>query len=178
MLSLLAHLFVTERHRARAGNTGHARPCVSEVTITDNSIEPLMATNMSGVFLNTRISKQGYARFGFTEVDYTQEVDLLRALHSAVVANGKSLGWENNATSFEDAINKMAGNGIFPATIVAAKHPGIELHKDTRFVQAPLGERVGLVLASPIEVGLYTRVRDHAGVLVHRADRAIVAVTL
>lgn len=172
--SLLSSLFVTERHRAKAGSVGFSIPTMVEITVPDLSIEPLVTTNMTGKFLPTRVAKQGYVRMGFHECELNHEGVVVGALYSALSALGVERKWNNTATTVELAAYKMLSAGYRPLTVVT---------RDLE-VKAPEGIVVRynpdvpgtLLCAEPRMTGLHIRVKDYIGVVAHHVDKAFVVV--
>lgn len=175
MLSVLSHLFVTERHRPKASNVGHAVPYLSEVDVASRAIEPLLVTNLRGEFVRTRVSKSSYVRFAYTELDWDKEPLLLQALHAAVVQNSIKEGWENVVDSIPAAIARMADTD-FRARVVVSSDSSLQLPSDVTLVNCDLPTGIALVFAHPVQNGTYTRIRNHVGVIVQNVSSSITAV--
>lgn len=175
MLTLLSQMFVTERHRLRAGNVGHSMPLASEVDTNDRSIEPLMITTTRGTFLQSRVSRGGYARFGFSECTGDQEATLVREFHRMLVSRSKLNGWSCVAAGVGEAMGLMRGKGVKPCHLVAG--PWLKAAEDVKVLDAGFPDGVALLAADPSVAGLHTRVGDYVGILAYRVDRCFVAVT-
>lgn len=79
-VSALDRLFVTERIRRQAAQIEHgggfALPVLQERGVKRDDA-PLVATNMRGSFVQVRSSRDGYARFAFTECEREDESMLI-----------------------------------------------------------------------------------------------------
>jgi hypothetical protein len=170
--STLAQIFLTERHRQRAGNVGYSLPAFSEIEAAPD-IEPLLATNMKGTFLRTRLSSLGHARFGFSEIDVAQEAVLLLELHRVLVAQAAKEGWRNVVSTVPEALSRMREFGIKPSVLLAAA-PEVEGIQGVPVACFPEG--VALVVGPAEAVGLHTRIGAHVGILAYRVSTAFVAV--
>lgn len=173
MLSLLAHIFVPERHRQRAAQVGFSTPALSEVVVNP-SAEPLLATNMKLAFLRTRVSAVGYARFGFSECEVAQEQELLFAFYRALVTAAGQENWRNVAPNVPEALERMRGFGVAPQLVVSSRPDEVSEDVVTLGVDFPDG--AALVVGPSERAGLYTRVGDHVGVLAQRVSTTFVAV--
>lgn len=178
MLALFAHIFVPERHRQRAGDVGFAVPAFSEVEYADGrEIEPLLATNMRNTFVRTRVSTHGHARFGFSECEVDHEGELLCEFHRVLVETIRQEGWKNIASSVPTGIELLQSLGFAPKVVVVAPSDSGQAISDGVYqVVADLPTGAALVMALAAQVGLYTRVGNHMGLLAYRVDRALVAV--
>jgi hypothetical protein len=172
--SLLSSLFVTERHRAKAGSVGFAIPTMVEITVPDTSIEPLVTTNMTGRFLATKVARQGYVRMGFHECELVHEGVIVNALHSIVSSLGVERDWANRSPTVELAVYKMLAAGYRPLTVVT-NQPDLKAPEGVtvRFNPDVHGT---LLCAEPRMTGLHIRVKDHVGVIAHHVDKAFVVV--
>jgi hypothetical protein len=177
MLSLFAHLFVAERHRQRAGEVGFAVPAFSEIEVGDANIEPLLATNMRGTFLRTRVARQGYARFGFSECPIEAEGKLLGEFYRVLVWAARHEQWQNLTSSEDQALTRIRELGFMPKIVVRAEGaPESAVPEGVYKVVADLPPGASLVVAPAPQAGLYTRVGEHMGLLAYHVDRAFVAV--
>lgn len=177
MLSLLSHVFVTERHRPRAGQVGFAVPAFSEIDVGEDDIEPLLATNMRGTFLRTRVSLHRQARFGFSECGLAQEEALLREFHRVLVETAAHENWTNVTSSIPDALERMQSFGTPPKLVLLpASSSDFEPPAGVLPMLIGLPEGTALVVASPHLAGLHTRIGDHVGILAQRVNMTFVAV--
>lgn len=176
MLSLLSHLFVTERHRPRKGDREFATPTLSEIEVDDPTIEPLLATNMRGTFLPTKISSQGYARFGYSPCTPDEEVNLIKELHRVLVEVGIRREWNNTAHSVPEALDKMTHFGVIARVVIVARGAKPDVAEGFPVIEAGLDEGCALLLATAPRCGLYTRIQDHAGLLIYRANTSFIPV--
>lgn len=174
MFTLLSQLFVTERHRLRAGYVGHAMPLASEIDVDDHSIEPLLITTTRGTFLESWVSRAGYARFGFSECPIEEEATLIREFHRVLVARSRVNGWGCVAATVGDALTLMRGRGANPCHVVAG--PWLNAMGNLKVLDAGFPEGAALLLPEPSAAGLHTRVGDYVGILAYRVDRCFAAV--
>lgn len=173
MLTPLSQLFVTERHRLRAGNVGHSVPLASEIDLDDPALEPLMVTTTRGTFIQSRVAKGGYLRFGFSECPLDREGALVLGLHRQLVAHSEV---SCVVATPEQAAAQMRLNGETPFHLAAG--PWIEADEigGARVLDIGLPQGIALLMASPAKAGLHTRIGDYVGVLAFRVNRAFVAV--
>jgi len=177
MLTLLSEIFITERHRLRAGNVGYSMPLASEIDVDDRSIEPLMITTTRGTFLQSRVSAAGYARFGFSECPVNQEGALLQEFHRVLLSRIDANGWISAAPTVGEALRLMSSQGIKPRHLVGG--PWLAdgaAAREVKVLDAGFTEGSALLIAEPAVAGLHTRVGDYVGVLAYRVNRCFVAV--
>jgi hypothetical protein len=174
VLTLLSQLFVTERHRLRGGEVGHSVPLASEVDVGDRSIEPLMISTTRGTFLESRVAKGGYARFGFSECGIAAEAGLVQEFHRVLVARTEVNGWPSLVGSVDDALRVMLGHGVKPGHLVAGAW--LEPGAGVPVLDGGFPGGTALLVAEPAGAGLHTRVGDYVGILAYRVDRCFVAV--
>lgn len=173
-LSLLSQVFVTERHRQRAGDVGYAVPGMSEVYYGDAAIEPLLATNMKGSFLRTRVSSSGgYARFGYSAVPVEDEAVLIGELYKVLLDRAPVEGWQNVVSTVPEALVRMRSFGVRPCVILSATATPVD---DLLALPAPLPEGAALVVGPAEGAGLHTRIGAHVGILAQRVSTLFVAV--
>lgn len=173
MFSILSQMFVPERHRPRAGEVGFSVPAFSEVDVVAG-VDPLLATNMRGTFLKTRTSRQGTARFGFTECPLAHEEKLIQELYRVLRSTALEREW-GTVASVPDACARITAAGLRPTLVVSSESPGI--HGLRSLLTPSLVAGSALVIAQPEASGLYTRIGDHVGILVYRIHAAIVVVS-
>lgn len=174
VFSPLARLFVTERHRQRAGVVGFSVPALSEAFVGDINSDPLLVTNMRGSFVRTRVSREGYARYGFCECSLDLEGDLMLALYQGLRTASENEGWGNRVSSIEEAVELQQKTGLVPKTLVVSD--GVEVKFDGLVVRSPLPEGAALLATDQQHTGYYTRVGDHVGILAHNVNRTFVVV--
>lgn len=177
MLTLLSHLFVAERHRLKAGDVGFKVPLMSEIDVSDRSIEPLLVTSARGTFMPTVVSKLGYVRFGFSKCQPDQEPGLLVEFHRALVERSRANAWGNVVSTLEEGVGLMRSLNI-PLVFVLSSVDDPKLAEDG-FVnlRCPLPSGSALISTRPEVAGLYTRVGDSVGIVAHNCDTSFVAVT-
>lgn len=174
MFSSLARIFITERHRQRAGHVGFSLPAMSEVEL-ESEAEPFLATNMRRSFLRTRLSRDNQARFGFSECPITEEDSLVSALFRAIAQCSAYEKWSNRASSVEEGLALMRTLGLEPKNVVLPKSTQLAIDGIT-MLPSHLPAGSALITAAPQHTGSYTRVGDHLGILAQRVDRAFVVV--
>ena len=193
----LERLLATERVRQRAARQGgFSLPALGEraAAPTDG---PFFVTNMRGTFLPTRPSREGIVRYGFSPVPVGQD-DLLLVELNRVLSSRPN--WSGRCTNVQEAIHRLQANGMEPHAIVASPKllveitPGLDVSLDDAWAAmrarsevavvsgvtvllANLPERAGFVAAMPALVGSYVRTGDHLGVVLQRADQALMVVT-
>jgi hypothetical protein len=177
MLTILSHLFVTERHRLKAGDVGHSVPLLSEIDVLDRSIEPLLVTSTRGTFLPTTVSQKGYARFGFTSCSPAQELELLVEFHRVLVERGRACNWGNVVSTMEEGLAVMNGFNLHPVFILMPKEDPAPTLEGVVVLNCPLPRGSALISTLPEIAGLHTRVGDYVGVMAKRVDKAFVAVS-
>lgn len=190
----LERMLVTERVKQRAANTGLALPALEERPAGKDD-GPFLVTNMRGSFLQTRLSSAGTVRFGFSPVPLEDDDKLLVTLHRAISAQNPG----KRCTSIPEATTALLAQGHEVRTLVLpeswlpeicgpdldsttaretmAKQGYVTKIDDVQVLVADIPPEMAFVAAAPALVGLYTRIADSLGVLIFRADRAIVAVT-
>ena len=167
-ISALRQLFSVETHRQKADNVGFSVPVLSEIEVGLNSgLDPLLATNMRGTFLRTRVSREGCVRFAFSECLLENEDKLLVELVNILSTVGAP-------ASLEEAESTMKQHGVIPKMFVS---PVEDSNPNFKCLQCSELE-VGLLAAAPDKNGLYTRVGNHVGVLVYNADTTFSLVSL
>lgn len=174
VFSSLSRLFITERHRQRAGDVGFSIPALSEVELQPDA-KPLLATNMRGAFVPTSVSMQGYARYGFSECPLDQESDLLLAFHRSLLEVSTKESWSNRASSVEEALTLMPKLGFEPKILIGPDSVEMAVG-NLAIVKSNLPEGTALLSAHPHHTGSYTRVGDYVGILAQRVNRAFVVV--
>jgi len=177
MFSALSYLLVTERLRQRAASGGgFSVPAMEERQIPEN-LDPILATNMRGTFLQVRRGSQGVARYGFFHCPPAQEPLVLEAL----VSNVLQFKWANVFGSIPEALEAMRASPFPPKTVVIP--PGhVLLEGETVSIQglqvvtSPLPQGCALVAAAPASLGVYTRVGDHLGLQLYNVPRTLMVV--
>lgn len=192
----LERLLATERVRQRAARQGgFSIPALGE-RAADPTDGPFFVTNMRGMFLQTRPSREGIVRYGFSPVLVGQDDALLVELHRVLSSRPT---WPSRCTSVQEAIQRLQQNGMEPHTIIASPNllteitPGLDVSLDEAWAAmrarsevavvsgvtvllADLPGRAGFVAAMPALVGSYVRTGEHLGVVVQRADQALMVV--
>lgn len=193
----LERLLATERVRQRAARQGgFSIPALGE-RAADSTDGPFFVTNMRGTFLPTRPSREGVVRYGFSLVPVGHDDALLVELHRSLSSRSN---WAGRCTNVQEAIHRLQANGMEPHTIIASPTllaeitPGLDVSLDAAWARmraqsevavvsgvtvllADLPARAGFVAAMPALVGSYTRTGDHLGVVIQRADQALMVVT-
>ena len=196
-LTALERILTTERLRQRAAKQGgFSVPALLERK-ADSFDGPFFASTMRGSFLPTRISKEGFVRFGCAPLPVGGEAGLLRVLCSTLRATSQQEGWANRCTSIEMAVSCMHSFGYEPHHVVVGPSllsvvaPDVSLVEAQNRMQAgskvalfdgipillaDLPEGQALITSHPNLLGVYTRVGDYVGVLLQHADKAVVVV--
>jgi hypothetical protein len=179
MFSILSQLFVTERHRPRSGGVGFSLPVFGEQTVKEN-IEPLLVTNMRNEFVQTQKSRDGYARYGFSECPLEKEEELFLKFFEALIREGHKNGWGNVTLTLSLALERMSQNGIYPSCLVMGNNNeevnSTAFAKERVFIADSLPKPTALLVAQAPFAGTYNRIGDHVGVLAQHADKAFVVV--
>lgn len=195
--TVLERLFVPERHRQRAANTGFSVPALQEVQVQGDA-GPMLASNMRGKFVQVRASSSGTVRYGFTECTIEAEGDLLCEFYQSLKVISVREEWDNRCRAIDQAIKRLTELGVTPkSVVVSGRFLADVLEKDCDLEMAQrrmdmqgfvamvggmqillgdLPDGAALVAADPQHIGCYTRVGDHLGVLAQRVDRAIMVV--
>lgn len=197
-LSALERLLVTERHRQRAAaEGGFSVPVMLERQVQAGD-EPIFVSNTKGVFVQTRRSKEGAARYGFFYCPLGQEKAVLVRLHQAIWDISTTLNWPNRARSVQEGLAKFEGFRVevralvIPFEVVketcgedftpetaeqAMAYRGYLAEVGTmRVLVAPLPKGSAILTAAPALVGVYTRVGDYLGLQLCNVRQNIVVV--
>lgn len=191
--SAFERLLAPERLRQRAARAGFATPAMQEIDWPGARV-PLLATNMRGTFLPTRPSRVGTIRYGFSACPVDEEGPLLRELCRVLL----EVIHVNRCTSIQAAIERMRSQGLEPKSLVMAEAqlpeilgPSADIEAAKRSMSllgyvtlmdgmqiliADLPSGTALVGASPWQLGRYTRVGDHVGILLQGVDRSLMVV--
>lgn len=194
--TVLERIFTTERYRQRASGTAFSTPALQECVPREGA-SPLLASNMRGAFLPTRVSAQGVARYGFLPCSISEEPVLLTTLYRTLLQLSAQQKWPNRCSSSAQALERMRSFGLEPRFLVIsesllrdvcgqedlaeaqramASRGSIAVVGDLQVLLSELPAGSAIVTASPLLTGLYTRVGDHLGILAQRVDRSIVLV--
>lgn len=198
MFTALERLLTTERLRQRAApNGGFSVPALHEVSLTGD-VNPLLASNMKGSFLPTKVSAKGLARYGFSHIPVGADDVLLRELHRTLYALSIQENWTNRCKSIREAQERLQSFSLEVKTLIVGPSrlaeiaPGLSLQdawaemrrnsavaivEDITVLLADLPEGAALVATAPSLVGSYTRVGSYLGVLLRSVHRNIVVVT-
>jgi hypothetical protein len=167
---------------------GLSVPVLGEYDITDTDIEPLLTTNMRGIFLSTRVSSKGSVRYGFFECPLDQEPDLLQEFYRVLIKEGALEGWSNVAHTVEEAFDKINKAAFSPTSLIMAPgfakkmledvEPGSETPKAYKGAKLFTSDLPGnaLVVAQPEVAGCYVRIGDYVSILAQKVSAAFVVV--
>lgn len=185
--SIFAYLLQTERHRQRAAfGAGFSFPVMSEmeVPLTHNL---LLATNTKGVFVQTYVNHEGFARYGFSAVPLSDEPKLLTNLHDTLLDLWARGSWLNRFSNVQDALGAMRSGPFPPKTLVVSEDLFADrdakgsLHvgdiEGVRVLCSKLPIRTALLFSDPASVGVYTRIGDYLGILLFGVDQTISVVS-
>jgi hypothetical protein len=195
---ILERLLVTERLRRRSTQSGgFAVPGLQERP-GDPKEGPFVATNMRGGILLTRPSREGCVRYGFSDVPLEQEDQFFLKLLDMLWLLSENQGWTNRCDSIPQAYNRMGQSGYSPRALVipypllqeasgSMLSPSeaanmMKLHgyvaqsqgMDILVADIPAGH--ALLVTSPPLVGFYTRMDNHLGILLQRANQTLMMV--
>jgi hypothetical protein len=198
-VSILDKLLVPERHHRRATSSGDfAIPGLQERPVDPNN-GPFVATNMRGGLVQTRpSSREGYIRFGFSEVPLEDEEAFLVHAFSELLSLSAGYGWPNRCGTIREAFDRMASLGYEPRSLVIPyavmkEECGIDLSPEevaklmfakgcvsqfqgVNVLVANLPQGAALLTAAAALTGFYTRVDTWIGILLQRADRTLMLV--
>lgn len=171
---------------------GHSRPvlCEQEVGPDDG---PFLATNLRGTFLPTSRSLDGVARFAFTECPVGEEDRLLSELYDVLWKASVQQDWSNRCISLGQARERMVSLGLEPRTFIVSlsflkdlsTEDADKLMQFQGYVTEVEGIRIlastlppgrAILVATPIQAGLYVRSGDYVGLLVYHANRSLILV--
>jgi hypothetical protein len=148
----------------------------SEIDVDDRSLDPVMITGTRGTFLESRVARGGYLRFGFSECPMDLEGALLLEFYKQLVKLATEKKWSCVAESPESAVAVMKANGETPFHLVAGPWVEADDIEGARVLDIGFPRGAALLVASPARAGLHTRIGAHVGVLAYRINRAFVAV--
>lgn len=197
-MTALERMLIPEREPRRAAETsqvGFAVPGLLERTLEVDQ-EPLLATDMRGSFVPTRVSRiRKIARCGLSECLPEDEAGLLAELWRVAWGLSVEQGWYNRCTNLAEAAGLMRAQGYEPRSVVIPyslvhEASGQALNREeadnlmfaqgyiaevngVQILAADLPERKSLMVASPALAGFYTRVDDRLGVLLTRVNRTL-----
>lgn len=193
----LERLFVPERYRQRAANTGFSIPALQEVQVQGDA-GPMLASNMRRKFVQVQASSSGTARYGFSECAIEAEGDLLCEFYQSLKGISVREGWSNRCRGVDQALKRLPERGVTPKSVVVSGRLLADILEDDcdlemaqrrmdmqgfvamvdgmQILLGDLPDGAALVAADPQHVGCYTRVADHLGLLAQRVDRAIMVV--
>lgn len=199
-MKVLSNILRPERFRQRIASSasgtlaGHnlTVPALSELK---TSYEPFLVTNMRRTFVPTRCSKEGIARYGFSEIPLDEEDSVIVELFSSLLSIGSQKQWGNRSSSIGEALSTMRGRGLEPKFLIASRQDiGASDAEEKKFERlallqghiaeldnlqvllSDLPKGSAMVTVSPALLGIYTRVGDYLGVLIQKADQFIQVV--
>lgn len=199
-IPVLDKVLTAERQRRRMGAHGLFVPPVARTYPAVEEEGPWITSLSTGRFTMTGPNKDGEIGQALHERLPEEEGAWLGELFRSLWAISTRLNWTNRCTSLEEAVKRMVSLGFEPKSLVVpfstiSSVVGSDLTEDeadrvtmgkgcvaevdeVRVFSArdsiPAGSGI-LLAASPL-VGFYTRVHDHVGATVIRADRAVVLV--
>lgn len=195
--SALERLLTVEREPRRASSVGFSIPALSEREAKEDEA-PFLVTSMRSAFLETRRNREGNVRFGFSEVPLRQEADFVAGLYRALCELSIQHGWPNRCRSLSEAAGLLQRLGSDPFHVVVGPDQIAEACEapltveeaeklmmaqgyvaevgEVKVLVAGLPRGAAMVTASPSLLGVYSRVDDRLGLLIKRADRAVVLV--
>lgn len=186
-LSILAHLLVTERHRQRAAPAGgFSIPFMSEREVPPET-EPLLVTNARGSFTQTRRSRDGLARFGFSPCPLEDEPILLGRLYNALESLSRASNWHNQFNTTAGAIESMRGTSCKPKNLVVSESLVSQFTTDEsgglvgsvdgiRVLSANLPLGGALLFTNPSALGVYVRIGDYLGLQFYNVRQSVAVI--
>lgn len=198
-ISALERILETDRIRQQTAvktMAGKARPVLYETEVGPDDL-PLLSSNLRGSFLLTPRSRDGTARFAFTECPLGSEDQLLNELYEVLWRMSVQYEWANRCTSIGAAKARMESLGLRPKAFIlgpsfleeAAGNITEDDADKLMMMQGHIAEVEGvmalaanllpgraILATTPSQVGDYVRVGDYVGILIHQADRSLVLV--
>lgn len=184
-MTVLSQLLHIDRYLPPKGRRGDfVLPFLGEVGIQGQ--DPLLVTNTRGGFVQSRSGQTGVARFGFTVCPQEEEHRLLGSLYAYLSeAEGTP-----RCMGVQSALDHLEGLGLKArGIVVSAADASAMLGPDTSVLDGLAGtvggmqvfvtdlpRGAGLVAVAPDQLGIYTRVLDHLGLLFQRVDQNLVVV--
>lgn len=195
MQTALERLLVPERERRQTAQRtldGFAVPSLAERPL-EPSCEPLLASNMKGQLLQTRVSRErGVARYGFFECLPEREAPLVQNLFDCLHA--LALSEQGVSPTLFDAFEALRLRGFEPRTLVVpfdllkeasgstldrqdaealmAAQGFVTLDDNLQVLLGDLRPGQALLAAAPSFTGYHVRVDDRLALLITRATSA------
>ncbi len=188
-LSILSHLLVTERYRQRAAPSGgFSVPFMSEREVPPET-EPLLVTNARGGFVQTRRSREGLARFGFSAFPLDSEPLILGRLYEAFESASVTAGWSNRFDSLPAAIASMSASPAKPKNLVISEDLVSRFSTDEsgglvgnfdgiKVLSAKLPMGGALLFTTPPVLGVYVRIGDHLGLQFYNIRQNVAVIRI
>jgi hypothetical protein len=195
---VLERILVTERVRRRMARSGDfAVPVVQEREGVPKD-GPYVATGTRGQLILTRPSRDNLVRFGFFEVPLEEEDAFFSKALTLLWDLSVEHDWGNRCDSVPNGLARMVQCGYEPKSVVLPfqllkyacgseitleeaeklmRYQGYVAEIDeVKYLVADINSGKAIIMAAPPLVGYYTRADNHIGVLLQRADRALMLV--
>jgi hypothetical protein len=160
--------------------------------------DPLVVSNMRSSFVQTRRSQEGTVRYAFSECPLESEGLLFARFFSDLWDLSLKNGWSNRFSSIGGAVRSFKRQGLPVVSLVISpmalkKICGSTLDLDEidkimalkgyvseveglKVLVSDLSSNRSVLVTEPVLAGNCTRVGNHLGVLVRRADQTIALV--
>lgn len=197
-VSILERTLLVERHRRKMGNElGTFVPPVAAKFPSSEEEGPWVTTLSTGRFIPTRRDKNGDVAHALFECPPEDEDTVLTNLYQALRGLAVKHGWPTLCASVGEALSRMASFGLEPKTLVVPYSSlksiaGTELTEEEAdkvslskgcvvevdgvkvlSARKALPDGTALVMASNVFVGRYTRIYDHVGITILRANTSV-----
>jgi len=156
---------------------------------------PLLVTNTKGRFVVSPRGRDGRSRYAFFECSVQEEAKILPLLYSTLLGLSHTPGYPTPKASLAEALAQVGtgsiilseslvasvcGEGFTPKQVTALMHTQghVATINGMTILAGPLPEKSALVVASPEELGVYTRVGDYLGLQLFDVRRTVVVVSL
>jgi len=187
MFSVLSHLFVTERHRARGARSGFVSvPAMMELEGPKGEADPVVVSTARGKFVQTRKTSEGLYRFAFFPCSLEEEGEVPAQLLKSLWAMSLGSNWSNRHRTVSEAIQVMKESPFKPKTVVlpralAESFAGCTLPEGTQafvvgglnILIASLPEQSAIVATHPACLGVYARIGDHIGLQLYGVSQTL-----
>lgn len=187
MPSVLDRFLVTDRIRPRyaKGGIGMARPILLEHSF-DNPPSSLLATNLCGDFVPTKLSSSGIARFAFFECTVRGETAVLRRLFKQISTRKRDV---ESAKKYMSDLGRTPSKLLVPSDLMddfqdgysdeeirylTASGKGVAKVYDLPAIVADIKSPV--VISEPSSAGIYVRSGDYLGLLICNIESSFVVV--
>jgi hypothetical protein len=132
---------------------------------------------MKGTFVRTKVSRDGYIRYGFSECSLDQESGLLCEFCNVLVQESTRNSWNNIVASIPEVLVQPDFQSLVMATKFTDAYKEVQIREGMKVFIADLPEDImGLVVAQPKVAGFYTRIGDYVAVLAQHVNTAFLVI--